>query len=98
MAEINTSTSLEELAAIVSQALEAVGILATLSGGAAVSIYTNNRYQSEDLDFVSSADGFLPIHKPHGCLSFQPAHWDSERRSSMLREFRRSIPWLARCV
>jgi hypothetical protein len=55
MAEITFSTSLEELAAIISQALEAAGILATLSGGAAVSIYTNNRYQSEDLDFVSSA-------------------------------------------
>lgn len=55
MAEITPSTSLEELAAIISQALVAAGILATLSGGAAVSIYTNNRYQSEDLDFVSSA-------------------------------------------
>jgi hypothetical protein len=55
MAEITSSTSLEELAAIISQALEAVDILATLSGGAAVSIYTNNHYQSEDLDFVSSA-------------------------------------------
>ena len=54
MAEITPSSSLEELAAIISQALEAAGILATLSGGAAVSIYTNNRYQSEDLDFVSS--------------------------------------------
>jgi hypothetical protein len=55
MAEITSSTSLEELAAIISQALEAADILATLSGGTAVSIYTNNRYQSEDLDFVSSA-------------------------------------------
>lgn len=55
MAEITSSTSLEALAAIISQALEAAGILATLSGGAAVSIYTNNRYQREDLDFVSSA-------------------------------------------
>ena len=55
MAEITPSTSLEELAAIISQALEAAGILAMLSGGAAVSIFTNNRYQSQDLDFVSSA-------------------------------------------
>jgi hypothetical protein len=53
MAKITPSTSLEELAAIIRQALEASGILATFSGGAAVSIYTNNRYQSEDLDFVS---------------------------------------------
>lgn len=55
MAEINSHTSLVELAAIISQALESAGIVATLSGGAAVSIYTNNRYQSNDLDFVSSA-------------------------------------------
>jgi len=55
MAEITPSSSLEELAAIISQALESADILATLSGGAAVSIYTNNRYQSQDLDFVSSA-------------------------------------------
>lgn len=55
MAEITFDISLEELAAIISQALESAGILATLSGGAAVAIYTNNRYQSQDLDFVSSA-------------------------------------------
>lgn len=55
MAEITFETSLEELAAIISQALESAGILATLSGGAAVSIYTNIRYQSQDLGFVSSA-------------------------------------------
>jgi hypothetical protein len=43
MAEITPDTSLEELATIISQALESAGILATLSGGSAVSIYTNNR-------------------------------------------------------
>lgn len=52
---ITADTTLEELAAIVSQALEAAGIRATLSGGAAVSIYTENEYQSLDLDFVTSA-------------------------------------------
>lgn len=55
MAEITSETSLQELAVIISQALEAAGIVGTLSGGAAVSIYTNNRYQSYDLDFVTSA-------------------------------------------
>lgn len=54
MAEITAETSLQELAAIISQALEAQGLTATLSGGAAVSIYTNNLYQSHDLDFVST--------------------------------------------
>jgi len=56
MAEITRETSLQELAAIISQVLEAEGLIATLSGGAAVSIYTANRYQSSDLDFVSSVD------------------------------------------
>lgn len=43
-----------ELAALVSQTLEAAGIKATLSGGGAVSIYTQNEYESKDLDFVTS--------------------------------------------
>jgi hypothetical protein len=52
---INKKTTLIELAAIVSDALESAGITATLSGGAAVSIYTDNRYESVDLDFVTAA-------------------------------------------
>ncbi len=55
MAVITSTTELTELAAIVSEALEAAGIVATLSGGSAVSAYTDNRYQSEDLDFVTTA-------------------------------------------
>jgi hypothetical protein len=45
MPSISEKTTLIELAAIVSDALENAGIIATLSGGAAVSIYTDNRYQ-----------------------------------------------------
>ena len=56
MPEITRATSLQELAAMVSQELERVGIIATFSGGSAVSIYSDNRYQSNDLDFVTSAD------------------------------------------
>lgn len=52
---INEQTTLPELAALVSEALEKAGITATLSGGAAVSIYSDNRYVSEDLDFVTIA-------------------------------------------
>ncbi len=52
---IDERTSLAELAAIVSEALENAGITATLSGGAAVSIYSDNRYQSVDLDFVTAS-------------------------------------------
>ncbi len=53
MAKINSKTTIEELAALVSEALQAAGIQAVLSGGAAVSIYTRNEYESGDLDFIS---------------------------------------------
>ena len=43
-----------ELAALVSQTLDAAGITATLSGGGAVSMYTDNEYESKDLDFVTA--------------------------------------------
>lgn len=52
---ISQDIGLTELAGIVSEALERNGIIATLSGGAAVSIYTDQRYVSEDLDFVTLA-------------------------------------------
>lgn len=65
MVEITEATSIEELAVIISEALEAAGITATLSGGGAVSIYSKNRYMSHDLDFVTSADhkSLLRQHK-----------------------------------
>lgn len=53
MERITPSTTIEELAALVSTTLEAAGISAVLSGGAVVSIYTNNEYESNDLDFIS---------------------------------------------
>lgn len=52
--KIHAGMTTTELAALVSQALEAAGIKATLSGGGAVSIYTNNEYESKDLDFVTA--------------------------------------------
>lgn len=65
---ITSETTLIELATIVSEALEAAGIVATLSGGSAVSIYTDNRYESEDLDFVTSAllEELKPVLEPLG--------------------------------
>jgi len=56
MAEITEATSIEELAVIISETLETAGIIATLSGGGAVSIYSQNQYMSHDLDSVTSAD------------------------------------------
>ena len=55
MPEISDQSSLEDVAAIVSDALENAGITATLSGGSAVTIYSHNAYLSRDLDFVTAA-------------------------------------------
>ena len=55
MSEITPKSTLQDVAAIVSSSLEQAGIAATLSGGAAVYIYSDNQYQSEDLDFVTAA-------------------------------------------
>lgn len=52
---ISKQISLQEVAALVSEALERAGIVATLSGGAAETIYSENRYLSEDLDVVTAA-------------------------------------------
>lgn len=65
---ITAETTMLELAVIVSEALEAAGIVATLSGGSAVSAYTENRYVSEDLDFVTTAllEDLEPVLEPLG--------------------------------
>jgi len=47
--------SLKELAALVSGTLREGGIEVILVGGACVSLYTHNAYQSYDLDFVTHA-------------------------------------------
>jgi hypothetical protein len=49
---IRRSTPLADLAALICAALHGAGIEVVLSGGACVSIYTKNRYESFDLDFV----------------------------------------------
>lgn len=55
MNDISRSTGLKELALIVCLRLKLDGIDAVLTGGAVVSIYTENRYESFDLDFISHA-------------------------------------------
>jgi hypothetical protein len=53
---ISFETPLETLGAIICQALRDAGIDAFLSGGAVVSIYSENEFESFDLDFVSFGD------------------------------------------
>lgn len=52
MTAITKTTTLKELAGIIGTALNDAGIDAVLIGGAAVSIYTDNVYQTYDLDFM----------------------------------------------
>ena len=49
---MNKKLGLQELAQYTYQGLKRQKILVTLSGGACVSIYTQNAYQSSDLDFI----------------------------------------------
>jgi hypothetical protein len=53
--QLGATSTIEEVAAVVSDALTSAGITAVLSGGAAVQIYTSGLYKSRDLDFVASA-------------------------------------------
>ncbi len=50
-----------ELAAYIYSYLKEHGIEAVLSGGACVTIYSQNRYISQDLDFIES--GLTPRRK-----------------------------------
>lgn len=56
MTLIDKRTTLTELAFIVSQELIDSDINAVLTGGAVVSVYTKNQYESSDLDFVTDVD------------------------------------------
>ena len=54
--KITKRSSIQTVASIVCECLLKHGIDAVLSGGAVVSIYTNNEYESKDLDFISSTN------------------------------------------
>jgi hypothetical protein len=49
-----TNATHQEIAAAVSEALRKHGVTAVMSGGGCVTIYSENKYQSVDLDFVDS--------------------------------------------
>lgn len=52
----NKKMSIEDFAFVVAKALQDKGILVILTGGAVVSIYSEGRYVSNDLDFLSPDD------------------------------------------
>lgn len=73
----------------ISEALEAAGITATLSGGGAVSIYSQNQYMSHDLDFVTSADpkSLLRAIAPLGFVQGSTKRLYEHPRTTWLVEF-----------
>ena len=82
MSGIRRDSDISEIAARVSEALERAGITAVLSGGAAVTIYTNNAYMSGDLDFISSeSSAYESAVRPLSCPSerFLPASRRTQR-------------------
>ena len=72
MKVISESTTIEEVAALVSESLSRARITAVLSGGGAVQIYSNGLYVSRDLDFVSPAP-VKEIARVVKALGFEPA-------------------------
>lgn len=54
--KIHKDSTIAEVAAIVSDALAQAEIIAVLSGGGVVSIYSDNEYESHDLDFISPSE------------------------------------------
>ncbi len=63
--------SLEDLAAFVAQELRKHGIETILVGGACVTIYSHNRYQSYDIDFATYED-MRRVKKVMALLEFYP--------------------------
>lgn len=74
--EINEDSPLEEVATLVCARLEADGISVVLSGGAAVSIYSENEYESYDLDFIPTGLA-RRVDRTMEALGFerQQRHW-----------------------
>jgi hypothetical protein len=69
--------TIEEVAALVCTTLEQHGIRAILSGGAVVSIYSHNEYESKDLDFIVEgiAKQVAPAMQVLGFTKAIGRHW-----------------------
>jgi hypothetical protein len=90
-----SNPDLKELACLIYETLKNSGINVILVGGACVSIYSHNRYQSSDLDFATYEE-MKPIEKALAKLGFrrmgrqfshdQCPYLDRLRKSSHLRK------------
>jgi hypothetical protein len=71
-----STISLRDLAGYLSEELRKRGIDTILVGGACVTIYSENRYQSYDLDYITYAD-MKKVKKALAELGFMDAPQDS---------------------
>lgn len=81
MTKITEISTLEDVALIVCKALKDAGIDAVLTGGAVVSIYSENRYMSYDLDFISHGDAkkIETVMKEIGFTKGSSRHYEHPR-------------------
>jgi hypothetical protein len=84
---VSEDLGVEELAALVCSTLERHGVRVVLSGGSVVSIYSDNAYQSYDLDFIQTglARATSPAMEELGFVK-QGRHW-VHPRTAFLVEF-----------
>ena len=87
MTEVSEDLGVEELAALVCSTLERHGVQVVLSGGSVVSIYSDNAYQSYDLDFIQTGLARMtnPAMEQLG-FAKQGRHW-VHPRTAFLVEF-----------
>lgn len=87
-----------ELAAYVVSQLDIAGIEVVLSGGAAVAIYTDNRYQSRDIDLIETGLAtHSQIQRAMRALGFQGVGRHFEHPdSTWLVEFPGGPPYVGR--
>jgi len=73
--------TIEEVAALVCTTLSQHGIRVILSGGAVVSIYSHNEYQSKDLDFIIEgiSKQVAPAMQELGFTKEAGRHWTHPR-------------------
>ena len=90
---ITSDTSLEEIAALVSEALSAANIDGVLGGGGAVTLYSQNEYMSSDLDFITTERNrkIAPVVEK---LGFIPRGREYAHPNSMCNGSHRMVcPW-----
>ncbi len=81
MTSIREDMAIEEVAALVCTTLDQHGIRTVLSGGAVVSIYSHNEYQSKDLDFIVEgiSKQVAPAMQALGFTKEAGRHWTHPR-------------------